>query len=857
MIRFRFGSLLVAALVCAGARPVFAQRPTTAEAQEILRARPDIVAQLRQRLVTSGLTPDQVRARLRAEGYPENLLDPYLADAGNARSAVVPNATVLDAARALGITDSTDIDLTVPRGLPAPQQTPVAYDTVAMRRSLRATDTLRTADSVAIDTVPARPRLASRLVRDSGYTIFGLNVFQGGSTQFEANAAGPVDANYRLGPGDRLVLILTGDVELAHTLDVTREGFVVIPQVGQIYLANLTMAELEDVLYTRLGRVYSGVRRGAGATTRFSISVARLRSNQIFVVGDVVNPGSYRVSSAGTALTALYAAGGPSTSGSLRSIEVRRGGTVVSMLDVYDYLLRGDASRDVRLGNGDIVFVPPYRSRVRVIGEVLRPATYEIKPGETLADVIRAAGGFTAEAARQRIQIERILPATNRAAPGRDRVVIDVTSERATDGAAPNVPLEAGDVVRVFAVAERVRNRVSIQGNVWAPGAQGFVPGMTLGDALRRAGGIKPDTYLGRVLISRLLPDSTRAQLRTSLRDSTGVPSENVPLAEDDQITVYSVTEFRPARYVAIAGAVRRGGRFPFRDGMTLRDLVLLAGGLEESAYLKEAEIARLPENRASGVTAMTFRVPLDSTFLFERVGTDSHPYLGPPGLPAPASGSPEVALRPYDNVMIMRQPDWELQRTVVLAGEVKYPGAYALMSKTERLGDVIRRAGGLTAEGYAGGVVFYRKRNGVGRIGVDLPAVLKKSSVRDNLVLQDGDSILIPRYNGVVTVAGAVNSPVAVAYVPGRDINYYISAAGGFSRKADGGRAYVTQPNGKVESGRRSFGLRASTPKPGPGSTVFVPEKDPNDRKDYTAMTTAVAQILASLVAIIVVVRR
>jgi protein involved in polysaccharide export with SLBB domain len=178
-------------------------------------------------------------------------------------------------------------------------------------------------------------------------------------------------------------------------------------------------------------------------------------------------------------------------------------------------------------------------------------------------------------------------------------------------------------------------------------------------------------------------------------------------------------------------------------------------------------------------------------------------------------------------------------------------------MSKTERLSEVIRRAGGLTAEGYAGGVVFYRKRNGVGRIGVDLPAVLKKSSVRDNLVLQDGDSILIPRYNGVVTVAGAVNSPVAVAYVPGRDLNYYISAAGGFSRKADGGRAYVTQPNGKVESGRRALGFGASKPKPGPGSTVFVPEKDPNEKRDYVAAVAAVAQILASLVAVLVVVKR
>ncbi|HET9002708.1 MAG TPA: polysaccharide biosynthesis/export family protein, partial [Gemmatimonadaceae bacterium] len=488
MIRFRLGSLLAAAVLCAGARPVFAQRPTPAQAQELLRTRPDLVAQLRQRLTSSGLTPDQVRARLRAEGYPENLLDAYLVDAGPASTATVPNAAVLDAARALGITDSTDAVFTSgqPRST-LPATGGAVLDTAALRRTPRDTTS---------DTLVTSRAEQERAARDSGFTIFGLNVFQGATSQFDANAAGPVDANYRLGPGDRLVLILTGDVEVAHTLDVTREGFVVIPQVGQLYVANLTMSELEDLLYSRLGRVYSGVRRGAGATTRFSVSVARLRSNQVFVVGDVVNPGSYRVSSAGTALTALYAAGGPTTNGSLRAIEIRRGGAVLSTLDVYDYLLRGDASHDVRLGNSDIVFVPPYRARVRVVGEVLRPATYEIKSGETLADIVRAAGGFTAEAGRRKIQIERILPATERTAPGRDRVVIDVTSDVLKDGAPPTIALEGGDVVRVFPIAERVRNRIAVNGNVWSAGAQGFKPGMTLADAIRAAGGVKPDTYL-------------------------------------------------------------------------------------------------------------------------------------------------------------------------------------------------------------------------------------------------------------------------------------------------------------------------------------------------------------------------
>ena len=816
---------------------MFAQRPTPAQAQEILRSRPDLVAQLRQRLTTTGLTPDQVRARLRAEGYPENMLDPYLADA-RGDTVGAPSDSVLRAARALGITDSSDVALSPSAARVAPLSAPL--DTAALRARPGTRDT-------ALLVAPPR---------DSGYTVFGLNVFQGGTSQFDPNGAGPVDANYRLGPGDQLVLILTGDVELAHTLDVTREGFVIIPQVGQLYVANLTLGQLDDVLYSRIGRVYSGVRRGAGATTRFSVSVSRLRSNQVFVVGDVVTPGSFRVSSAGTALTALYAAGGPAISGSLRAVEVRRGGVVVSTLDVYDYLLRGDASKDVRLENGDIVFVPPYRARVRVVGEVVRPATYEAKPGESLADVLRGAGGFTPRAARRRVQIERIVPSSQRTESGRDRVVVEVASDALATGYGPAIPVEAGDVVRVFTVDDRVHNRITVNGNVYTPGAQGLDAGMTLGSALRKAGGPRPDSYLGQVLITRLRPDSTRIQLRAVLRDSTGTPVEDMPLHEDDEITVFSLSDFRPQRYVSIGGAVRQGGRFPYREGMTMRDLVLMAGGLQESAYLKEAEIARLPESRAGGITAITFRAPLDSTFLFERSASGSQKYLGPPGLAAPSGGAPDVLLKPYDNVLIMRQPDWELERTVTIAGEVDYPGTYALMTKNERLSDVLRRAGGLTNEGFAGGVVFYRRDRKVGRIGIDLPAVLKNAKNRDNLVLLEGDSIYIPRYVGVVNVRGAVNSPVGIPYVPGRTVDYYVEAAGGTTRLADSKRAYVTQANGKVESKHRTFGF-GITPKPGPGSVVFVPEKDPNDRKDYTAISGSVAQILASLVAIVVVVSR
>ena len=821
------------------------QKPTVDQAKILLQTRPDLVAQLKQRIMSSGMTPDQVRERLRAEGYPPDLLDAYLPDSNGADSSAAPTSDTFAAVKALGIADSADV-------------AQMQFADSSFRFGFDSTGRVSLRDSLRFglrDSLRNRPLGLPRDIRgaavnpDSGYYLFGLDVFGRRTTQFDANLAGPVDENYRIGPGDQLALILTGDVEASYLLDVTREGFVVIPQVGQVSVANLSLGQLREVLYSRLSRVYSGIRR-SGGSTQFSVVPARLRTNQVYVLGDVQRPGSYRVSGAGTVLTALYAAGGPTEAGSLRRVIVRRGGQIVDSLDAYDYLLHGDASRDVRLQNGDVVFVPTHGARVRVVGEVVRPMTYEIKHGESLDDVIFAAGGFTARAGRRRIQIERIVPPELRQAPGRDRQVIDVTADQLAGGEI-GMPVEAGDVLHVFSVADRVRDRVTVEGDVWTPGPVGFSRGMTVSQALRMAGGVKPDVYIGEISVTRLRSDSTRVQLRTSLRDTTGQVTNDFPLNEDDVIHIFSTTEFRPTRYVAIAGAVRKSGRYPYREGMTVRDLVLMAGGLQEKAYLKEAEVARLPEDRTGGRLATTLRVPLDSSYLFER--SPDGKYLGPPGVPALRGDAPEVPLKPYDNVLIMTQPEWNLQRTVVLTGEVRFPGTYTLTSKAERLSDVLRRAGGLTSQAYADGVGFFRRKGDLGRVGIDLPRVLRDPNFRDNLILQDGDSIAIPQFSPVVDVRGAVNSPVAVAYVPGRDINYYVAAAGGLNRKAEGGLAYVVQPNGTVQSISHRFLLPDGKPKPRPGSVVVVPERDP-EHHDYTGLATAAAQIAASLVAVIAV---
>ena len=869
MIRIQARALSAAILFLLPAVAAAQQRPTSEEAARMLRSNPALIEQLRQRIQASGMTPDQVRARLRAEGYPEDLLDAYLGTGET--SAGAPSDDVFAAVGALGIADSTDIDLLrcgiIEAGMEDESAdesgriggTAAPVDTLRARREAeRRRQGLRALCRARLDSLE-RGTLRQRLDADSGFTIFGLETFRQQTNMFDANLSGPVDPSYQLGPGDRLVLILTGDVEQSYQLEVTREGFIVIPQVGQLFVNNLSLAQLEDLLFSRLGRVYSGVRRGPGATTRFYITPSRLSSNQIAVQGDVMRPGMHRISSAGTAMSALYAAGGPTDNGSLRRIQIRRAGRTVAELDVYDYLLRGDASNDVRLRNGDIVFVPIHGPRVRIVGEIARPATYEMKGGEQLDDAIAFAGGFKPTAGRARVQIERILPPAQRNSGGTARIVTEVMSDQFATGTGPAVPVQPGDIIRVFPIAERVRNRVAVRGNVWTPGSQGIQPGQTtIADALRAAGGVKPDTYLGQILVSRMQRDSSRMQLRAALFDTAGRVIGDFPLQEDDEITVFSVSEFRQPRYVAISGAVQEGGRFEYREGMTVRDLVLMAGGLEESALLTEAEVARLPHDRTRGQTAITFRIPLDSSYIFSR-GPDGR-YSGPPGLPAPSGPAAEQPLLPYDNVLILRQPSWELQRNVAVAGEVRYPGKYALQTKSERIADVIRRAGGLTTEGYADGIVFVRTRNSVGRIGIELPRILRNKNDRDNLILQDGDSIFIPRYSGVVHVTGAVNSPIAVAYVPGRDLPWYVRSAGGPAVRADLGRAYVTQPNGKVEAAVKRRFAPDSHPEPRPGGVIFVPERDPSERDSLTAFNSAfatIASVLGSLVAVIAIVNR
>jgi protein involved in polysaccharide export with SLBB domain len=326
-----------------------------------------------------------------------------------------------------------------------------------------------------------------------------------------------------------------------------------------------------------------------------------------------------------------------------------------------------------------------------------------------------------------------------------------------------------------------------------------------------------------------------------------------VTLQDGDSVVVDSVPPLHDVYNVGIAGMVSKPGAYAWRPGMTLRDLVLLARGPKVGAYLNEAEIARLPQDRAQGQLATTLRVPLDSTYLYERDSLGR--YVGPPGVAVAASGAPEVVLEPYDNVLILKQPDFAFQRTVVIGGEVRYPGTYSLRTKADRLADLVVRAGGLTPRAYPAGIRFVRAVDNVGRINVDLPRAVRDTTSSSNVILQPGDSIEIPEYQPAVKVRGAVTSPGSVLWKDGAGLDYYLQGAGGFSYLADKGRVSVKYANGEVRTRRKSL-IFTSTPKPGPGSEVFVPVRDTTVRTNYVQLFTSIVQILASTVTAIYVIK-
>jgi protein involved in polysaccharide export with SLBB domain len=583
--------------------------------------------------------------------------------------------------------------------------------------------------------------------------------------------------------------------------------------------------------------VYSGVSRSRNASTRFQVTLGKLRANQVYVLGDVARPAAYQVSSAGTVLNALYQAGGPSGAGSFRNIEVRRGNQVVQHVDLYDYLLKGDGSSDIRIENQDRIFVPPAGAQVRIEGAVRRPFIYEVKPGEGVRELVAFAGGLNSDAVARRIQIDRILPPGERT-PGVVRKLKDVSLAALTQDE-PDAVLNDGDVVTVFAISGERRNRVVVDGEVRNPGRYEWKPGLTLGQLLANADGVSETAYTPRILIYRLNEaDGTRVVVRASLADDSTNPARSeVALADQDSVVVLSRRSLTNPQFVSIDGFVKHPDTYALADGMTLKDLILSAGGFAHGAYVVEAEVSRLPDPLVrSNTTAIVRRIRLEGT------ADDSTSKSSTPTTEVPSwyPAADEMVLRHGDRVFIRRAPGYGVVREVKLTGEVALPGTYVLENREERLRDLIERAGGLTREAHAPGMRVVRE----GRlVAADVSEGLRKKTSRNNIVLEAGDSIHVPTYDPMIAVSGAVTFEARVLHRPGADLDYYIGQAGGYTNIADKGHITVTYPNGERAAMKRFLTAR-SAPKVVPGSVIFVPTK-PADRQSGTNWESVIMRTL------------
>ena len=782
----RFSIIVLAFLMVLSVNPVTAsaQVPTQQELQ-LLQSGQVSPAEIVRRLRESGMSRAQVRSRLQQAGYDPGLADQYFDSMegieGTTLSEVDPG--FLEAMRALGISQP-DVDFPLDA---------IAPDSLGL----------------AADILVALP--------DSVLSVFGLDVFQRRTTRLDQVLNGPVGDDYQLGPGDQLILVLTGDVELAYAnLGVTREGFVLIPDVGQVFVNGQTLGQLRGSLFRRLSEVYSGIRDGGDATTFFDVSLGRLRASQVSVIGDVQSPGSYIVSSVSTVFAALQVAGGPTELGSFRRVVVRRGGQEVRQVDLYDYLLRGDASDDIRLEHGDIVFVPPAGSHITVRGEFRRPALYEVLEGEGLRDVIGFAGGMLPTAHAHALRIVRLLPFAERS-PGMDRVLMTVDAGPLIDDPTNNqdVALLPGDDIFVPATIEEQRNRVAVAGAVHFPGRYQLVEGQTTRALLEQAE-LREDAYLSAIHIYRPRLDSAGVTLLRIAIDPALGGIQDLPLLDRDSLVVFSVDSLMVGDSVQVAGQVRNPGQYRYARGMTAVDLILVAGGLVEGALATEAEISRTRvtfDRTDTLAVAIPIRLSgmIPSPEILDEGSTGAGPSLSAADVPLVAG----------DRLFVRERPGYVAPITIFVSGQVAFPGAYAVERRDERLSDILRRVGGVSPQAYLPGARLIRDSLVV---GIDLAQAIERPGGPNDILLRAGDEILIPEFDPIVSILGSVTFETRAVFESGMGVGEYIRQAGGSLDDANLNRVSVEYANGRRATTKKFLWLIRRHPRVEPGSVIFVP---------------------------------
>ena len=648
--------------------------------------------------------------------------------------------------------------------------------------------------------------------------VFGRAIFRTQNLTFEPNVNLATPQDYRLGPGDEVIIDVWGANQTTLRETISPDGYINIPNLGPILLNGMDIARATEYLKQKLAQIY------AASAENIQISLGNARTIQVNVMGEVVQPGTYALSSFSTVFHALYRAGGVTTIGSLRNVMVSRNGKVIAHLDVYPFILKGKNADDIRLQEGDMVIVPPYDALVEIQGKVKRPMIYEMKSDESMETLLKYAGNFSADAYRNHVSVIR--------RSGKEYSVATVDRNDFT-----RFRVQDGDVVTVDSILNRYANRLEIKGAVYHPGVYEFSGKLnTVRQLVEKAEGIMADAFTARAVLYRQRENLTSEVLPVNIEGILAGTSPDIPLRKNDVLYIPSIHDLKDRGNIHIFGEVGNPGEYPYADNMTLEDLIITAGGLKEAASIVRVDIARRVKDTQSlqmtDTIGQNFSFGLKDGFVID--------------------GKPGFVLQPYDQVFVRRSPNYHEQQHVTVNGEVLYHGIYTLTDKNERISKLIAKAGGVTNYAYVRGakltrianeeerkrmqdvIKMMRKELGAGAIdslglkvdstftvGIDLEAALENPGSDADIVLREGDVIFIPEYVNTVKISGAVMMENTVSFKEGEDIRYYLSQAGGYGQNAKKSKKFIIYMNGQIAKVKRNGKAQIE-----PGCEIVVPNK-------------------------------
>lgn len=666
--------------------------------------------------------------------------------------------------------------------------------------------------------------------------IFGTQIFNNPQISFapSSNIATPRD--YTIGPGDNLTVYVYGYSQSTFTLNVTSEGFVSITRVGLVQLSGRTIEQAQKELIQRLSPYFNNLGMpGSNASTYLQITLGTIRSIRVTVLGEVITPGTYEVSSLSTALDALYNTGGPNEIGSFRQIKVMRKSKAVATIDLYEQVLTGTLSTDIRLQDNDVIFVAPYKKRIELKGNFKRPGIYELLPEDTFSKVLEFAGGFTETAYTGRLLVLGITP--------RERRINDLPANEFTTYIPAN-----GDEISADEVLTRYENMVSIVGPVFRPGMYSLEKNKTLLQLLKNADGLKGEAFTGRINVVRTREDLSVETISLNLADMINGKTSDLELMREDQVIIPSKFELREPAFITIRGEVNQDFlQMPYNSNITVEDVILQAGGFREAAATSQIEVVRRRRDvnllLSDAAIAKVFTVKVNPDLTLD--GDDSR-----------------FVLEPFDEIIVRAASNYQIQTFAVVKGEVMNPGTYGLQTKDEKISDLVKRSGGLTAQAYEDGATLRRPvrlsadelaaRNKTvaqisndaqkgkfeaevitedtqDAIGIDLARIMKNPGGREDMILQEGDIIDIPKRLETVRLGGELLRPTTVKYRDGDSFTDYVAQAGGFTRTSLRRKSYVIYPNGAMDRTRK-FLVFNIYPRIRPGSEIIVPTRTASD---------------------------